>query len=95
MTIGRVIDTVSMVDCRFYAREGEMVYCENGHEVGRITRDIENGEMTTGNEVEGFDLGYREAWPTCHCGGFFTIETNAEGKGGFLFKHGDEIVGRV
>ena len=69
-----------------YARRGEVVTCERGHEVGSISRDITRGEVTRGDEVIGQEVQFGSLFLPCKiCGapwtGFFP-----DGVGAFHFK---------
>lgn len=51
-----------------YAHKGEMTYCENGHPLGRFTRDVRVGEFGTPEALEcepGVQFGILEC-PVCH-----------------------------
>lgn len=69
---------------RLYARKGEMVVCENHHEIGRITRDVYVGDVMVGDMVESCEhIQDGEYFPTCKCGAFFTTCSPV----GFIFKN--------
>jgi len=70
-----------------YALKGEMVFCEKGHEIGRITRDLDVGDPAPGDAVEGFKLADGDAWPRCKCGAWFTAIQGPRGSG-FIFAEG-------
>ena len=70
---------------RLYAQQGEMVYYERGHAIGRITRDIVWGEASRGDEIEGIAAKPDQCFPRCRrCGAFFT-KASQYGHGGFIF----------
>jgi hypothetical protein len=69
---------------RYSAREGEMVYCQNGHEVGRLAHDLVYGDVMCGDEIVGLHVPLYQSYPCCkRCGAFFTLQG-----GGFIFHEG-------
>jgi hypothetical protein len=78
-----------MTTRQLYARKGEMVHCENGHQVGAITRDLFMDEVLRGDEIEGISVEMGKAFPRCpHCGAWFTWQRDNSARAGFLFADG-------
>lgn len=71
-----------------YAFKGERVVCERGHIIGEITRDLRVGEITRGDEVSGISVSIGEFFHACECGAWFTVDSERDGVGGFIFENG-------
>jgi len=72
-----------------YARKGEMVFCENGHEIGPVSRDLYVDEISRGDEIEGLTLSVGECFPRCKwCDGWFTWQKEDSRRSGFIFAEG-------
>jgi hypothetical protein len=71
-----------------YAYQGEEVFCERGHLIGTIRRDMKLGDIMQWDAIVGLDgLKTGDHFPPCKCGAYFTSGDN-EGQGYLRFKTG-------